>query len=160
MNLCWVTLLMKHVVIFPLSTLTSKIIYTSWDLAYEVGEEESINRELNNNGPQVDVSLPMEDTEGDFSNFYREIIRTESATNQANKEVIKCYYKFREALSERLIHYERSYRPRAAAQILVNRETRKQLPNVTEAKIHKLFSIGEELISLVSFTASDPNWRI
>ncbi|CAG8695037.1 8843_t:CDS:1, partial [Funneliformis caledonium] len=136
------------------------IVYHITHLKQRDTLEESINRELNNNGPQVDVSLPMEDTEGDFSNLYRDIIRTESATNQANKEVIKCYYKFGEALSERLIHYERSYRPRAAAQILVNRETRKQLPNVTEAKIHKLFSIGEELISLVSFTASDPNWRM
>ncbi|CAG8573405.1 1103_t:CDS:1 [Funneliformis mosseae] len=206
MNLGWVTILMNHVVIFPLSTLKSKLIYTLWgfsvtrlvkinstDINYESivyhithwqkdtskksdPLEESINKELNNNGPQVDVSLPMEDTEGYFSNLHREITRTESdfsilyreiarTESVANQEVIRCYYRFGKALSERRVHYERTYQPRAMAQILVNMEARKQLPNVTKAefkkirtlsqKVYKLFSIGEELISRVSFTVSD-----
>ncbi|CAI2199231.1 12190_t:CDS:1, partial [Funneliformis geosporum] len=79
------------------------------------------------------------DTEGyshDIFNLFQEIIG-ESRTNQANQEVIKCYYNFWEALSKSIAHDEKSYQPRAAARILVYNELRHKLPNFTEAEFSK-----------------------
>ena len=103
-----------------------------------------------------------------FFNLNIKITNAEAKYNTTNQEVIKCYYLFGKALSERLDLYKESYMEHEA-QKMVNDEVRQQLlftNNITEDvlrkrkemanKIYYLFNkIGEEKIMKIQLiTAS------
>ncbi|CAG8854459.1 2248_t:CDS:2, partial [Gigaspora margarita] len=113
----------------------------------EIGEEEGENSE-------------------NLLHLYNRITNAEIHNEITSQEVIKSYYLFGKVLSERFKYYYNKSFNEHSAQIDVNEELRKQLPDTTETtrnkrkeraqKIYFLFnSIGIEKIGLVkSFSAN------
>src|SRR5581483_416689 len=69
----------------------------------------------------------VEDGVGSFFDLYNEIVKMKERVEIANGNVIKSYFNFGKALTERFDYYMNA-NPKHTSQVLVNEELRKQLP--------------------------------
>lgn len=118
-------------------------------------------QELTTDAPNFKI---MEEDKNDdtnsFFNLYCKITKAESQNKVSNQELIKCYFLFGKAISEKTRYYKKFYVEHIAQQ-KVNKELRQQFPDDISwdnlrktkekaGKIYKLFSqIGEEKITRV-----------
>jgi hypothetical protein len=79
----------------------------------------------------------MEEGVGSFFDLYNAIVKMEEQAEIASRDVIKSYFNFGKALTERFDYYMNA-NPKRTSQVLVNEEVREQLPvSVSDDSLRK-----------------------
>ncbi|CAG8580293.1 2957_t:CDS:2, partial [Gigaspora margarita] len=96
---------------------------------------EDLIKELSTK-PEIQVPVIRKENAISFNNLYNNITNSEMQNEITNRNVITNYYLLGKALSEQLEHYKKSNLPYAFL-LLVNKEVRKQIPNIMDTILWK-----------------------
>ncbi|CAG8810662.1 12661_t:CDS:1, partial [Cetraspora pellucida] len=96
---------------------------------------EDLIKELSTE-PKTQVPVIRKENVISFNDLYNNITNSEMQNEITNRDVITNYYLFGKALSEQLKHHEKTNPPYASL-LLVNKEVREQIPNITDTTLWK-----------------------
>ncbi|CAG8785794.1 17919_t:CDS:2, partial [Gigaspora margarita] len=107
---------------------------------------EDLIKELSTE-PETQVPVIRKENAISFNDLYNNITNSEMQNEIMNQDVITNYYLFGKALSERLEHHKKSNPPYASL-LLVNKEVRKQIPNIMDTTLWKKVERSRKLYTL------------